>query len=495
MKRKNILKPSFTLSVTIALILLSLFPTTAAADEDLFVDSGQALGSGSAYGIDYGDLDGDGDIDVYLSNNGVDEILFNDGNGIFSDSGQDLCDSFGMEVALGDLDQDGDLDAYIVNWQDQADKVWLNDGTGVFSDSGQNLGSYSSPDIEMADLDNDGDLDAFVTAYYDGNRVWLNNGTGTFVDSGQILGTGSSYGVSLGDLDNDGDIDAYISNNYWPSGEPDKVYFNDGTGVFSPGSQDIGHTRSDDTVLGDLDDDGDLDAFVLNYSQPNTVWLNDGTGFFVYYSEMTYLTSSSADAALWDADWDGDLDAFVTNENGQPNKVWLNDGTGNFTDSGLNMGNHYSSGVALVDLDGDTDPDAFIANCGGNPPGNSVWVNTSARIISAEIDINPNTLNLKNNGKWITAYIELSDGYPVSDIDLSTVTLQAVIYAQEHPTNIDDHDADGTNDLMLKFNRQLLISLLDGQTGDVALNLSGKLTNGTTFEGKDVITVINPKKK
>ena len=88
-------------------------------------------------------------------------------------------------VALGDVDGDNDLDAFVVNDR-QANKIWLNNGTGIFSDSGQSLdvsvNSKISRDVALKDLDGDGDYDAFVVN--DGeDKVWLNNGTGVFSDT------------------------------------------------------------------------------------------------------------------------------------------------------------------------------------------------------------------------------------------------------------------------------------------------------------------------
>ena len=81
-------------------------------------------------------------------------------------------------------------------------------------------------------------------------------------------------------------------------------------------------------ILGDVDGDGDLDAFVANWGQPNTVWLNNGFGFFAD-STQSLGTSQSSGISLGDVDGDGDLDAFVANY-GDPNKVWLNNGSGTF---------------------------------------------------------------------------------------------------------------------------------------------------------------------
>ena len=112
---------------------------------------------------------------------------------------------------------------------------------------------------------------------------------------------------------------------------------------------------------------GDLDAFVANYDgQPNTIWVNDGQGTFTD-SGQRLGNETTRDVDLGDLDGDGDIDAFAVNF--EPGKVWLNDGYGNFTDSGQNLDheNANSRDVELGDLDGDGDLDAFVADSGRTP--------------------------------------------------------------------------------------------------------------------------------
>ena len=106
--------------------------------------------------------------------------------------------------------------------------------------------------------------------------MWLNNGTGFFTDSGQALGTADSRGVSLGDLDGDGDLDAFVSNGVVGAGAftANTVWWNDGTGVFTDSGLRLGSTKSYSSSLGDLDGDGDLDVIVGNETGLNEVWWN-----------------------------------------------------------------------------------------------------------------------------------------------------------------------------------------------------------------------------
>lgn len=104
---------------------------------------------------------------------------------------------------------------------------------------------------------------------------------------------------------------------------------------------------------------------------------------------------------------------------------------------------------------------------------------------SVSLDINPNTLNLKSKGRWITAYLS-AENASVSDINISSILLQDTLIPERW-----DYQGDM---LMLKFNRQELIAMLEvGES--VEIKLSGKWKDGTAFEAYDYIRVINPGKE
>jgi|GEM_PF-2021257 len=117
---------------------------------------------------------------------------------------------------------------------------------------------------------------------------------------------------------------------------------------------------------------------------------------------------------------------------------------------------------------------------------------TCCVVIPAEIAIDPDTLNLESQGRWITAYIELSGVYDLVSIDLSTITLDSAAPAEPHPTEICDHDNDGIPDLMIKFDRSAVQSLVS--VGEIELVITGKW-HAVLFKGSDAIRVIEPGKE
>ena len=132
----------------------------------------------------------------------------------------------------------------------------------------------------------------------------------SFIHINHSLAMPASANIALGHLDNDVDLDAFVVMN-----GPNEVWFNDGTAVFTDSLQRLGSDFSQDVSLGDLNGDLHLDAFIVNRDSftgaPDRVWLNDGQGNFTSTSQLLGAASSYR-VALADVDLDNDLDAFVT---------------------------------------------------------------------------------------------------------------------------------------------------------------------------------------
>jgi hypothetical protein len=138
----------------------------------------------------------------------------------------------------------------------------------------------------------------------------------------------------------------------------------------------------------------------------------------------------------------------------------------------------------------------------------SVFVTVAAEdvptIVEATVNLDPDTLNLKSKGKWITATIQLPESLNPADIDCATIRIAKIGGASCDPNYaqpldlkfypmLGDADADGVADVTVKFDRELLQANLC--LDDVSITVEGKLVTGETFTGSDTIRVIQPGKK
>ncbi|HKB16489.1 MAG TPA: VCBS repeat-containing protein, partial [Planctomycetota bacterium] len=284
-------------------------------------------------------------------------------------------------IALGDLDGDSDIDALVGDFG--SIRLYLNDGSAVFTRPSSLLvptGDTSA--VALGDVDADGDLDALVGNGYasvEQDQLFLNDGSAGLTDATvqlPLVPPHYTRAVALGDVDGDGDLDAWIGYHGGPFGQPSLLYLNYGAGFFADATSQVPAIPDliDAIALGDMDGDGDLDAFLgasgaISLPQDRLL-LNDGTGVFIdATSQLPSVVPSTKAAALGDVDGDGDPDLLIGDSGssgGGQNRLYLNDGSGTFTDatSQLPAILDVTRAVALADLDGDGDLDALIGNAG-----------------------------------------------------------------------------------------------------------------------------------
>lgn len=401
-----------------------------------------------AGGVVIFDFDGDGDEDLFFVDGGSlpgytgepprSRLLRNDGPGKFIDrtaSAGIKVAGYGMGATAGDVDNDGDLDLFVTEFL-SPDQLFRNNGDGTFTDVTATAGVSDpqwSSSAAFADADNDGDLDLFVVNYVDFNlanqklcgdaarklvgychpdeynpepsHFYRNRGDGTFENATQAAGFGGAVGPGLGvvfgDLDNDGWQDVYIAND----NKANFLFHNQGNGTFEDISLLSGTALGDNgkseagmgTDMGDYDGDGLLDIVVTNFElETYGLYHNLGSGAFVDnrgpagLAEPTLLFLGFG-VAFADFDQDGDLDLVFANghinDNAgefrpgslyrQRNQVFENLANGKFREdkaTGMDVV-RASRGLACGDLDGDGDLDVAIVDM--NEPC-EVYENTGA---------------------------------------------------------------------------------------------------------------------
>ncbi len=351
--------------------------------------------------VAWGDYDNDGDEDLYLTGDGPNHLLRNDGGSRFTDvtDGAGVGNNrFGVGTAFGDLDNDGDLDLYVVNFDRGPDVLYRNDGPigagGAyrFSDITETAGATierSSRGMAFVDYDRDGLLDIYVLAI-GRNILYHNEGGLRFRNVAAELGVDQDdqgVGVVAVDIDGNGWPDLYTGNR---SGDLSNLYMNE-NGSFTDIAVAAGITaRGLGMGVLAFDPDNDLD-FDLYW----TAWPGDGAvvrnRLYENQGDLSFSnaarTSGTDDPTGWgisvnagDIDLDGWQDFFVTNgfsDASGPNVLFQNLRNGSFADvtDAIGGGLFDGRGVAFADYDNDGDLDLVVTADVGEPT--RVWRNDS----------------------------------------------------------------------------------------------------------------------
>ena len=302
---------------------------------------------GSAQGANWVDYDNDGDLDLYVvGRDDEPNFLFNNIDNLgFTRIIDHALTEEGIQASMAcwaDMDGDGDLDVFIVASGKGPNRLYKNVGNGEFEFLEEHLlseGTGRARACACGDANGDMLPELYVANAQSANDYYVNYGNWEFqkVEKGHMVqDIGYSYGVSWADYDDDGDLDLFLAN----FDKKNFLYNNDGSGKLSPVlegpvSQQIGGASKGHS-WGDYDNDGDLDLYVANGTyRPdmfNFFYRNQGDGSFEqdYSGHLLKHADTSAGAAHADFDRDGDLDLFVANwgSGDQVNRFYKNTTTG-----------------------------------------------------------------------------------------------------------------------------------------------------------------------
>lgn len=387
-------------------------------------------------GVTTFDYDNDGDIDIYVTNGpGTANSLYSNqltetGEISFIDvsvnAGVDASDQDSTGVCFGDIDNDGDHDLYVLG-KEQANRLFVNEGNGKFTDtlngSGLSGGNNSSSSCSFGDINGDGLLDVAISNLFSGteqhrlpilsddfnqlvqhNQMFVNNGNNTFTDVSESSGIqtvkGISWSLALVDYDVDGDLDLIVADDQGARtpgkyGGRDagliRIYSNNGSGKFLDVSERMTESRFGAWMslsFGDLNSDGNMDMFASNIGDYMAVFMTPmvdfpvipgewNSGWFFgqddgglkYMKNLGEITTAPFGwgSGITDYDNDGDQDIiyhggldmgpFVDASN--PGAILNNNGKGKFNrdatalSESTNHSRRNVNGMSLADLNND----------------------------------------------------------------------------------------------------------------------------------------------
>lgn len=289
-------------------------------------------------------------------------------------------------MCVADADENGYNDV-LVGGFGHVNLLMANNSGTSYTMSALNNANIFLQGSNFVDINNDGALDIFACHDNGLSRAYENNGSGGFsFNNGLITATSSpasddsgNYASIWTDYDNDGDLDMYLSkcrqgaSSFTDLRRINMLWENDGNNNFTEVAEQAGlkiGAQTWATDFADIDNDGDMDCFVLNHDSPSQLLENMGDGTFVDITSNSgmsaHLNFSGIQAIFRDFDNDGLVDLLVS---GHQHRLFFNNGNGNFTKAPNPFSDDDVQSFAIGDLNSDGFLDVYTgyANFFTNP--------------------------------------------------------------------------------------------------------------------------------
>ena len=446
-----------------------------------FVDVTAASGighDGYGQGVAIGDVDNDGDVDVYVTNYGADVFYRNSGDGTFASEDVGISnEDWGTSATFGDYDRDGDLDLYVANYvqfdaaavcrgkhgapdycnpkvfEAATDRLFRNDGNGTFTDVTEQAGIAAMPGrglgVVCLDLTGDGWADFFVANDGEANHLWVNQTDGTFAEEAILHGLAfntygqpeGSMGIAVGDVNGDTLPDLFATH---LSGETNTLYIASNHFVFTDMTEIAGFVGRDLPFTGfgcgflDFDNDTYLDIALVNGRVKRGEILDgaDVGEFWNFYAEPNLLFQNRHQPSVSVRNRQQSEETSSVSLNREFPTAHFRDVSSRAPDFTAHV--EVSRGMAFGDIDRDGDVDMVVSSLDNRlrvfrndaPPSQHHWL--FVRAITQNRDALGAQVTLRTESRALTGYVlpgtsYLSSSDPSVHFGLGTIDeIQAI---------------------------------------------------------------------
>ena len=285
--------------------------------------------------------------------------------------------TWGGGVSFADFDNDGWDDLTFAS-EEGTEIYFLKNNDGIFNSISLNgiSNTFKTKQVIWVDYDNDGDQDLFVTGFEGVNKFYKNDGDMNFTDISSTIGFFQTdlftYGVSFADMDNDGDLDAFISNRDGVADDQRNYLYRNDEGTYIDITASAGLSMSSHlsfcSIIFDYNNDGFQDIYISNDKPDNLniLYKNNGDGTFDDVSEYSGagIGINAMTTTIGDYNNDGWFDIYITNTP-EGNELLRNNGDGTFTNVAEATATTFNSvgwGAVFLDADSDGLLDLYVSS-------------------------------------------------------------------------------------------------------------------------------------